>query len=88
MDRTFTDRDDYVHDRDGDVMLLDCAVQLYNEEWAHQDHDDLAQFENDYGYFLTSEDSHYYDEERTMYFHIDDEEKTGIPVNVVEPVII
>ena len=88
MDQTFTDRDDRVHDRDGDVMLLACAVNLYNEEWVHEDADYLASFENDYGYFLTSEDPHYYDEEREMYFHIDDEEKTGIPVNVVEPVII
>jgi hypothetical protein len=88
MDRTFTDRDDRVHDRDGDVMLIDCAVLLYNDEWVHESSEYLASFENDYGYFLTSEDPHYYDEERMMYFHIDDEEKTGIPVNVVEPVII
>lgn len=88
MDMTFTDRDDHVHDRDGDVMLLDCAVQLYDDEWVHEGTDELASFENDYGYFLTSEDPHYYDEDREMYFHIDDEEKTGIPVNIVEPVII
>ena len=88
MDMTFTDRDDRVHDRDGDVMLLDCAVNLYNEEWVHQDDDDLASFENDYGYFLTSVHPHYYDEEREVYFHVDDEEKTGIPVNLVEPILI
>jgi hypothetical protein len=88
MDRTFTDRDDRVHDRDGDVMLIDCAVLLYNDEWVHESSEYLASFENDYGYFLTSEDPHYYDEERMMYFHVDDEEKTGTPVNVVEPVSI
>ena len=88
MDLTFTDRDDYVRDMDGDVMLIDCAVNLYNEEWVHEDTEYLASFENDYGYFLISVHPHYYDEERTMWFHVDDEEKTGIPVNIVEPVSI
>ena len=88
MDLTFTDRDDYVRDMDGDIMLIDCAVNLYNEEWVHEDTEYLASFENDYGYFLISVHPHYYDEERTMWFHVDDEEKTGIPVNIVEPVSI
>lgn len=88
MDRTFTDRDDYVHDIEGDVMLIDCAVSLYNEDWVHESSEDLASFENDYGYFLASIHPHYYDEERMMWFHVDDEEKAGIPVNIVEPVSI
>jgi hypothetical protein len=88
MDLTFTNRDDYVHDIDGDAILLNYAVNLYNEEWVHQDADYLASFENDYGYFIASVHPHYYDEERMMYFHVDDEEKTGMPVNIVEPVSI
>lgn len=73
-DGYFTVNDEYEGDYNGDNILSHQAVRLRNGEFAHEDDDDLREYENGYGYFIV--DLHKSKEIDGKFYHPDD---TDIP---------
>ena len=65
-------RDIAISDYDGEWILEDEALQLYDGTYAHHQDPDLAEYENDRGYFILSSTAFDYVEYNSEYYHPDD----------------
>jgi hypothetical protein len=65
-------RDIAISDYDGEWILEDEALQLYDGTYADRHDPDLAEYENDRGYFLLSSTAFDYVEYNSEYYHPDD----------------
>jgi hypothetical protein len=59
-------------DYDGEWIVADQAVELSDGTYAHENEPDLAEYENDRGYFLLSSTAFDYVEYNSEYYHPED----------------
>ena len=73
-------RDVYVHEDDAvcdiydEYIYIDDAIELCDGRFVHENDSDLAQYENNYGYFVTGDSAYNYIEIGDMYYHPEDPE--------------
>jgi hypothetical protein len=76
--RMFRDDDDVVYCEYGawTNAHIEDTITLFNDDYVHESSYHIAQYENDFGYFL--DDIHDYIEEDGLYYHPDDEERPSL----------
>jgi len=79
MDATFSTNDAYVNTYEEDPILVVRAIRLSNNDWAYEYDDQLAQFENGFGWFIRDIHPHYRMDD--VYYDINDPNKQGTPTN-------
>jgi len=69
-DSYISTEDDSIETYDGETTLTSRSVRLNNGQYAHQDDDNLREYENGFGYFILDEDFYFTD--GNLFYHKND----------------
>lgn len=88
MDASFATSDPSVETYDGDRVLTENSIRLYNGTFAYENDENLAEFENSFGWFIRDINPHYYTDD-SCYYAIHDPARQGTLKNmeIVENIV-